>query len=1092
MTNQATTASGQSFGWLHLTDLHVGMVNQDWLWPAVKNALFEDLDKVHQLAGDWDLVIFSGDLVQSGEKSEYEKLNVILSDIWERFAKLGCAPELIVLPRNHDLKRPSMNSAYRTLRRWWDEEDVQVEFFANKGNEYRLATEKMFEEYSRWVSETAGVRFGLRKGVNGLLPGDQSHLIEKNGFKIGIAALNSTWLQINDDDFEGQLHVDTRQLLEITGGDPDQWCSLNDLNLLVTHHPADWLHPQSLEYWQNDINPAGRFAAHIFGHVHQASAKLGALGGSVARVELQGISTFGLAKIAGKIDRSHGYSAVRFQAENTGSLQIWPRKLYKAQGGGYNIGSENSFKLGLDQSFTITLNLSATASTNQAEPQSLSEIPHVGSIQASLSELEVTFQAAPAHANVRTVEQKLTIDALNKLRACWIVAEWGLGEDGFLSTIKAKLSPATPAYKLDLSEFKDRGQLSDHLKQSFGFNFERLCQLLSESGASLLVLDNVALKRSAPDSSADDELEQLVNVALEYCPAIHVVLRSHRIPTSSSFSTIQIGTLDEADLRNYVSDHPDGQAVYETQAAIDQLHRYTEGIPSRIDQALRELQVVSLAELVSSDVDFADSNPATLRGLDSLVTAIRTLSEGTDTTTQKEFGLLKVLALFPQGESLGRIERFYSTSKFYPSFAANLRAKGLIEVVTQQVLRIGAINEPEKKLRIGLPVRECVRDLLKDEEPYELNRRAAEIYFGPSWHSGQFKPPRSYRFDTPHCPPGDIINANTILVRLLKEAIRFGKKNNIDRVLGLCENYIRALSRGDHYASAAALCADLLPLIPNHGFEEKSALLTAEYAGALRMSGRHNEAKDVIDCILDYDFSTSKRQSVLIDLAYCHESLSETDDARAVAKELIELDEHSGYALHAEALLIESEKDDPERIEKLKALERRARKEGATVAAGNIALHLASHAGNNPDEVRNILAPLINSKSSSDHYNRIRAIVRMSRLSLKNGRSLTESERGQLVRAYHFVFNEQMPALFDQCHQALWQDFMERGDLANLLILFRHSSLRWRLRGQVDKEQRYLEELAVAASDLLEEVATRVEKELAYFQVRETYYGQDG
>lgn len=1092
MANQLTNARGQSFGWLHLTDLHVGMANQDWLWPAVKNALFEDLDRIRELTGGWDLVIFSGDLVQRGEKSEYEKLNAILSDLWERFSKLGCAPELVVLPGNHDLKRPGMNSAYRTLRRWWDEEDVQSEFFANENNEYRLAVEKMFEEYSNWVSDNAGVRFGLRKGVRGLLPGDQSHIVEKNGFKIGIAALNSTWLQINGDDFEGQLHVDTRQLLKITDGDADQWCYSNDLNLLVTHHPSNWLHPRSLEYWQNDINPAGRFAAHIFGHMHEASAKLGSSGGSATRVELQGISTFGLAKIAEKIDRSHGYSAVRFSADNTGSLQIWPRKLYKAHGGGYNIGCENSFKLDLDQSFIIPLNLSAIASTNQAEPQSLSSIPHVGSIQASLSELEVTFHAGPAHAHVRTVEQKLTIDALNKLRACWIVAEWGLGEDGFFSTIKAKLSPTTPAYKLDLSEFRDIGQLSSDLKQRFGFNFERLCQLLSESGASLLMLDNVALKRSAVDASADDELEQLVNVVLEYCPTICVMLRSHQMPISSTFSAIQIAALDEADLRNYVSDHPDGQAIYETQAAIDQLHRYTEGIPSRIDQALRELQVVSLAELVSSDVDFAESNPVALRGLDSLITAIRALSESADMTAQKEFALLKVLALFPQGESLGRIERFYSTSKFYPSFAANLRSKGLIEVVTQQGLRIGAINEPEKKLRIGLPVRECVRDLLKEDEPYELNRRAAEIYFGPSWYSGQFKPPRSYRFDSPHCPPGDIINANTILVRLLKEAIRFGKKNNTDRVLGLCHSYIRALSRGDHYASAAALCGDLLPLIPNHGFEDKSALLTAEYAGALRMSGRHNEAKDVIETILHHDFSTSKKQSVLIDLAYCHDSLLETDDARAIAKQIIELNEDSDYALHAEALLIESAKDDPHRFEKLKALEHRARKEGATVAAGNIALSLANHAGNNHDEVRNILAPVINSKSSSDHYNRIRAVVKMARISLKNGQSLTESERGQLVRAYHFVFNEQMPALFDKCHEALWQDFMKRDDLANLLILFRHSSLRWRLRGQVDKEQKYLEELAVTVSDLFEDAAAKVEKELAYFQVRETHYGQDG
>ena len=67
VTNQLTNAPGQSFGWLHLTDLHVGMTNQDWLWPAVKSALFEDLDKVHQLAGG----VGSGDLFRrSGAKRQ--------------------------------------------------------------------------------------------------------------------------------------------------------------------------------------------------------------------------------------------------------------------------------------------------------------------------------------------------------------------------------------------------------------------------------------------------------------------------------------------------------------------------------------------------------------------------------------------------------------------------------------------------------------------------------------------------------------------------------------------------------------------------------------------------------------------------------------------------------------------------------------------------------------------------------------------------------------------------------------------------------------------------------------------------------------
>jgi len=33
------------FRWLHLSDLHVGLSNQDWMWPSLKHLLFDDLKK---------------------------------------------------------------------------------------------------------------------------------------------------------------------------------------------------------------------------------------------------------------------------------------------------------------------------------------------------------------------------------------------------------------------------------------------------------------------------------------------------------------------------------------------------------------------------------------------------------------------------------------------------------------------------------------------------------------------------------------------------------------------------------------------------------------------------------------------------------------------------------------------------------------------------------------------------------------------------------------------------------------------------------------------------------------------------------------
>jgi len=48
--------------------------------------------------------------------------------------------------------------------------------------------------------------------------------------------------------------------------------------------------------------------------------------------------------------------------------------------------------------------------------------------------------------------------------------------------------------------------------------------------------------------------------------------------------------------------------------------------------------------------------------------------------------LLKVLSLFPQGESLSRIRYFYSTKPFFPLHASELRDQGLIDTVMTQRL----------------------------------------------------------------------------------------------------------------------------------------------------------------------------------------------------------------------------------------------------------------------------------------------------------------------------------------------------------------------------------------------------------------------
>lgn len=1075
------------FSWLHLTDLHVGMANQDWLWPTLKTLLLEDLEKMHSVAGDWDLVIFSGDLTQRGSRAEFDKLDTILSDLWGHFHKLGFSPSLFTIPGNHDVARPRLDSTVRTLKRWWEETDVQAEFFSNSSNEYRGSVDGVFSEYCSWLTGSVGKTFGLLTGQAGLLPGDQSTTIEKGELRIGLVGLNSTWLQLDGDDYEGRLHVDVKQLLAVTSQDPDQWCNQNDANLLITHHPSSWLHAQSRNHWENEINPPGRFSAHMFGHMHQPSALSAGQGGSPNQISLQGISTFGLAKSNAGFDRNHGYSIARY-VPSSPALKIWPRRLYKNIGAGNNIGPEIGFPLEIDNSFTIALPRSGKKGARfSPEPSStLSDIPHSGTLREALQDVEYSVPAQAASFKTRNVEQRAMLDALQTDRVVWLVTEWGMGEDAFLAAVRRQTPSAeAPVYRLDLSEFRNRRQLSEALKSQLNCTFERLCQLLAESGPCWLLLDNISqLPTTIEDTSNyKNDIEELAALLIDYCPKLLLILRSRRSLISSKLRTIEIKAFDEVDVRSYVRDHELGSPDLNNATAISQITRHTDGIPARIDRALSELQVVSLSDLVSADLEFSQL-PSTDHSPRALVETVRDLATARDPGAQREFSLLKVLTLFPQGETLARIRRFHQTYQFFPANAASLRGRGLVDVVATPGPNLAGSDQSEKRLKVSLPVRECTWEHLDPTERFELNRRAAEIYFGANWAQGAFKPATTYIFDRPNCPSSDISNANTILIRLFKEATSLADKNLMTRVLGLANSYLRALARGDHYRSASEFCSDLLPLIPSEAFRDKIASISARYAAALRMTGDDVKAKLVIEKIIDHSFSKSEKQSLLIDLAFCHEDLKDYAAARDVAKQIIAIDPKSEVSLQAESLLIELDEDDPDRLQKLASVEARARKRDATITANNIAIIRAREGDNDAGQAREILAPIMASRNKTDSYNKLRAAIELAEISKENGDFLSEAEIIYLVGAYHFIFNERLPGLFDRCHDALWWIFEARKDYRNLLVLFRHSSLYWRLAGNENREHRYVKQLAASITKGLASQITDIGRELAYYQIR--------
>jgi hypothetical protein len=336
----------KSFNWLHLTDLHFGLQGQASIWPNVREVFWNDLENLHEKSGPWDAVIFTGDLVQSGSEAEFTELeNKVLGPLWDHLAKLGSKePVLLAVPGNHDLLRPASENPKAALRQMLREDgfsEIANEFWTDPNSEYREIISASFANYQAWSQKNTR-NTGL-KITQGILPGDFSATLDVQTddgmpLRIGIAGINTTFLQLAKGDYTKRLVLDSRQLHQACGEDLPGWTKSHDACILMTHQGPDWLDEHSAMEAYTEINPAGRFAVHLFGHMHENTMRSTATGGGKIVRQWQGNSLFGLEKFGDppQTDRRHGYGAGRIEFDNDGaSIRHWPRRATKIGNNGW-------------------------------------------------------------------------------------------------------------------------------------------------------------------------------------------------------------------------------------------------------------------------------------------------------------------------------------------------------------------------------------------------------------------------------------------------------------------------------------------------------------------------------------------------------------------------------------------------------------------------------------------------------------------------------------------------------------------------------------------------------------------------------------
>jgi hypothetical protein len=94
------------------------------------------------------------------------------------------------------------------------------------------------------------------------------------------------------------------------------------------------------------------------------------------------------------------------------------------------LGPDLDFHLAADNSVNIQLNdsnTSAEVNTDAPLTENVSLSAIADDSKEVLKKVRYHLHFAPAHANVRKVEQRKLLEMISDARAAWIVAEWGMG-----------------------------------------------------------------------------------------------------------------------------------------------------------------------------------------------------------------------------------------------------------------------------------------------------------------------------------------------------------------------------------------------------------------------------------------------------------------------------------------------------------------------------------------------------------------------------------------------------------------------------------------------------------------------------------------
>ncbi|MFM2386603.1 MAG: hypothetical protein RL660_1360 [Bacteroidota bacterium] len=237
---------------LHLSDFHYSSNKNEFQQRNIVTLLIAALKK----SGKIDLVIFSGDLVFSGERAQdFAEAHSLLIDAIQTALAIDYN-NIVICQGNHDIARGECLSSLAEYSKTKLRTNEEIENFIRKGGKDYSQSITPSKNYLRYLKE----KFGHFQNVeNGLI---YSHHCNVDGKSIGIIAINTAW-------FSSQFSDDNKNLifpLSILEAEYTKIAN-TDLQVFISHHPLSFLKEDNYRQIEDFVH--GNFLLNFCGHEHK-------------------------------------------------------------------------------------------------------------------------------------------------------------------------------------------------------------------------------------------------------------------------------------------------------------------------------------------------------------------------------------------------------------------------------------------------------------------------------------------------------------------------------------------------------------------------------------------------------------------------------------------------------------------------------------------------------------------------------------------------------------------------------------------------------------------------------------------------------